>query len=346
MAKATQKKATPAAKGNVRPPATGASKTAQAASAQGRPAPTPARVPAQPAQRQQQQRQQVATRPANQVVDPASVANLPEFMRPDADIGKGAILTQDLEVPRLKLIQGTSKELNDYNDLRPGHFFHTTAEEIFDEPFKAVPIFVTRTYLLWRPLEDGGGILARADDGIHWSPGEGEFSVKLDRKDGGKEVTWHLAPTVQQSGLANWGTLNPEDKNSPPAATLMYNYLLAFPDHPELMPAVYTFQRSGIKAGRSFNTKIKTMRTPLFGSMFEFRAVEQQNKANQTFFNVSVLSAGVVQDEDAYMQFRALHEQFSNTGLNIRDLQSLQAEGENDGQHDADGGDAAGTPGF
>lgn len=310
------------------------SKAAQAAAHQGRAA--PAAIPAQP----KSSANVPAKRQEGAVVDPATLNNLPDFMRQDADLGKGDILMQDLEVPRLKLMQGTSKEIQEYNDLKPGHFFHTTAEEIFSEPFPVVPLYMTRTYLLWRPLESGGGILARADDGIHWSPGEAEFTVKLDKKDGGHEVVWKTAKTVQESGLANWGTLNPDDPNSPPAATLMYNYLLAFPNNPDLLPAVFTFQRSGIKAGRAFNTRIRGNRAAIFGQIYEFRAIEQTNNKNQTFFNVSAVSSGLVEEEEQYLMYKRLHEQFSRTGLNIRNIESLQEEAERDTDH---GGDAAGN---
>lgn len=326
-------KATAAKKPAAKPAAT-ASKAAQAAAHQNRPAPKPAPTPppAQP-------RASVpATRPAAQPpADPATVANLPAFMRQDADIGKEAIKSEDIEIPRLKLIQGLSPELQDYNELRPGNFFHPAAEMIFDEPFRAVPIFMDRRYILWRPRDQGGGVLARADDGVHWSPAEGEFTVTLDKKDGGGQVTWKLAKTVQQSGLANWGTMNPSDPNSPPAATLMFNYLLAFPDHPEVMPAILTFQRTSIKSGRKFNTKIKTVRTPLFGTVYEFSSFVDHNSRSQEFHNIAVKGAGLVEDEGLYNQYKALHQQFANVGFSIKDIEGLQDE-PGDNESDETGG--------
>lgn len=260
------------------------------------------------------------------VASSTAMAEIPAHMRGDIDMGKENISQQDMDIPRLKLIQGLSKELQLYDDLRPGHFFHTATETIFDEPFRVVPIYFDRQYILWRPLEDGGGILARASDGVHWSPSRGEFTVKLDRKDGGHQVTWKLAPTIQESGLANWGTLNPNDTNSPPAATLMYNFLLAFPDYPDLMPAVLTFQRSSIKIGRKFMTKLKTVRTPLFGSVFELSSVDDHNSANQDFKNISMVGAGLVTDPVMYENYKSLYQSLSKTGLNIRDIDSLQED--------------------
>lgn len=313
---------------------TASSKAAQAASHQGREAPREEPRKAAPVTA-------IARRESAPLPSAAAVASLPAFMRQDADLGKENIGKDDIEIPRLKMMQGLSPELQEYDGLKSGYFFHPAAEFIFDAPFKAVPIFMDQRYILWRPRDVGGGILARADDGVHWSPSSGEFTVQLDKKDGGDTVTWKLAPTVAQSGLANWGTMNAKDPNSPPAATLMYNFLLAFPDEPDLMPAVLSFQRSSIKMGRRFNTKLKTVRAPIFGTVWEFRSVEDHNSTGKDFFNIDVRSAGLVEDQAQYEMYRAMYETFSQKGLNIKDIEGLQ--GEEDTAGAADNGDNTGN---
>lgn len=277
---------------------------------------------------------------------PASVTEqLPAHMRNDVDMGKENIQNSDMDIPRLKLMQGLSKELTLYDDLRPGNFFHTASETIFDEPVRVVPVFFDRQYILWRPLEDGGGILARAADGQHWSPSSGEFEVKLDKKDGGAKVKWKLAPTVEASGLALWGTMDPGNNQSPPAATLMYNFVLAFPDNPDMMPAVLTFQRSSIRIGRKFMTKLKTVRTPIFGSVFTLSAFDDHNAAKQDYKNISLTGAGLVTDPEQYEMYKGLYLSLSKSGLNVRDIDSLQDEPDaKDGGDDDNGSE--GRPGY
>lgn len=332
MPKAAAKKAAPARK--PAPPAArpAPSKAARAAAHQGREA--PAEDEGRPVMHAEPRVQTPAVR--HQAPPPtAAVQNLPSFMRQDADLGKENIGKDDIEIPRLKLMQGLSPELQEYEGLRAGYFFHPAAEFIFDGPFRAVPVFMDQRYILWRPRDSGGGILARADDGVHWSPSNGEFTVQLDKKDGGATVTWKLAPTVAQSGLANWGTMDPNDANSPPAATLMYNFLLAFPDEPDLMPTVLSFQRSSIKMGRRFNTKLKTVRAPLFGTVWEFHSfIDTKKGANDDFFNIDVRSAGLVEDENQYHIYRQMYETFSSKGLSIKDIEGLQAE--DDAAHGGD----------
>lgn len=331
MAKATRAAVKPAA----RPPQT-QTRAQQAAQHQNRPAPPQTRVVVPQTRVAPREQGQVRPSPSNEMLS-YSGAVVPEYMRGDAGLGKENIGREDLETPRLKLIQGLSPELQAYDDLRPGNFFHSASEFIFNEPFIAVPIFMDKRYILWRPRDSGGGILARADDGIHWNPPRGEFTVQLDKKDGGGSVTWRLAPTVEESGLAAWGSMNPADPNSPPAATLMYSFVLAFPEEPDLMPAVLTFQRSGIKMGRRFNTKLKTTRLPLFGLKFEFRSFMDHNKSGQEFYNVDATSAGLVEDPQLYNQYKELHLSFKEAGLTIKDLEGLQAEEDQGQEAEGDG---------
>ena len=312
-----------------------ASRATQAAQHQNRPAPKPANRPAaQPAQRANvpaRSNGPTADPPRNAMAQYGDISNVPDFMREDIGLGKEFIGVDDVDTPRLKLIQGLSPELQAYNDLRAGNFFHTASDTIFDEPINVVVVYMDKRYILWRPRETGGGILARADDGIHWSPAQGTFTVQLDKKDGGHSVTWKLAPTVEKSGLALWGTMNPRDTQSPPAATLMYNAVIAFPDYPELMPSVFTFQRSSIKSARRFNRILSKSRHPIFGCVFKMGAFQDTNRAGQDFFNVQMEEAGLLKDQGLYNQYKTQHLQMKQAGLRIKDEGDLQQEEEHAG---------------
>ena len=272
----------------------------------------------------------------------AGSESLPDFMKGDVGKGTEGISHEDFEVPRLKLIQGLSPELEEYNELRAGNFFHTATETIFDEAIRVVPVFLDRQYILWNPREVGGGILARTNDGVHWNPPNGKFNAKLDKKDGGQEVTWETARTVKQSGLADWGSMNPEDPKSPPAATLMYNFVLAFPDFPDLPPAVLTFQRSAIRFGRRFNTRLKTMRAPIYGMIFSLSSATAVNKVGNKFYVPNIAGGGYVKEKPQYELYKGLYESFAAAGLNIRDMENLQDDptpDDGEGSGEAEGGE-------
>lgn len=332
-----------AAKPAARPAANaGASKAQRAAQSQGRdPQPSSgqrAAPPAEPKRNTLPARQQASTPAAF-----GDVNQVPAHMRADMGAGKEQLGREDIETPRLKLIQGLSPELQEYNDLRPGHFFHSASETIFDEPFRAVPIFIDKQYILWRPRDSGGGILARAPNGRDWQPGQGEFEVTLDKKDGGKKVVWKMAPTVQQSGLAEWGTMDPTDPKSPPAATLIYNFVLAFPDNPEILPAALSFQRSSIKMGRKLITKLMSNRFPIYGLIYTFSSTDDTNTRGQDFKNVSAQGAGMVEDPELYEMYKSMHESLKNVGLQLKDIDGLQDEAT--GDNVTDEGPAASGPG-
>lgn len=263
----------------------------------------------------------VAKRPTTELSN-----DVPDWMKKDVGKGTENIAPEDIDTPRLRLIQALSPELQQFNDLRAGNFFHPAAEHIFTKPFEVVTLYYDRRFILWQPRDAGGGILARADDGIHWSPPNTKFQVKLDKKDGGQTVTWETAKTVQESGLAEWGSMNPSDPNSAPAATRLLNFLFAFPANPELMPAVFSFQRSSIKIGRKLLAKIKTVRAPLYGMKWLMSSFIDTNRVGQDFHNIQIQGAGLIQDKDQYEQYKGLHEQFSQSGINVKDIEGLRDE--------------------
>jgi hypothetical protein len=108
----------------------------------------------------------------------------------------------------------------------------------------------------------------------------------------------------------------------------MLNYVLAFPEHPDIPPAVFTFQRTSIPNGKKLNSKIRVAaaRMPIFGMQFMFRAYEDTNRNGQKFFNCQATADGVVPDRKLYAHYSELYNQFRSTGINIKDVDSLQGE--------------------
>lgn len=249
---------------------------------------------------------------------------LPDFMKDAAGLGTEALDASDVEIPRVKLMQSLSPELEEYDTLKAGDFFHTLAEINMGSTVRISPIYIDTRFILWRPQDTGGGILARADDGVNWNPPNAEFDVEL--KKGGPKVKWRTADTVARSGLAEWGSSNPSDPNSPPAATRMYNMVVVFPDRPELPPAVITLQRSSIRIARRFIGKLKVTRAPSFGLIFVMSSVADQNNAGQSFKNFAFKADGFVENQEVYAQNHSIYKFFKAQGLKVKDLESVQGE--------------------
>ena len=272
--------------------------------------------------------------------------SMPAYAPEDVGMGLENAEAEDMETPRLKLIQALSPELETFNKLSAGDFLHTASDLIISEPVLVTPIYFDRRYILWNPRESGGGILARADDGVHWQPANTTFDVKLDKKNGGNKVAWKTADTVKRSGLSAWGSMDPNDPNSPPAATLMLNFLFAFPEHPDWMPAVVTFQRSSIRVGRRYVTKLKTIRAPMFGTVFELSSVDDRNNSGDKFKNYQMVSKGLIDPgSELFQTYKAMHLQFKEMGLKVKDLEGLQEDDVGDGA-DHDDGDEDGKPNY
>lgn len=247
---------------------------------------------------------------------------LPDFMQGKQGAGTDNLDVSDMEIPRIKLIQAISPEVTIHDNIKPGEFWHTLAEESLGKEVRVVPVFIDRRYILWKPRKSGGGILARADDGVHWNPGNAEFQVQLDNK---KNVTWRTKPTVEESGLAEWGSADPQDPNSQPAATLMYTFVVAMPDYPELGYAQLTLQRGSVTVAKNLIGKIRMHKAPSYGRVFKMASVDE-NGPSGPYVNYRFTADGFVQDETTFKAYEALYEQFRQKGLTIKDIETLNGD--------------------
>lgn len=247
----------------------------------------------------------------------------PEFMKQFAGQGTESIEARDVEIPRLQLLQSLSKEVSD-GDESPGTFYHSVLEESIGKSLNIIPVYTDIRYILWKPRHEGGGILARADDGKHWNPPYAEFEVK-PYKDSNKKVTWKTKPTIQESGLDQWGSYDPENENSQPAATKMYNIVAYLPDFPELSPCVITLQRGAIRQARKFMGKLKLSPAPSYGQVYTMSSYKE-NTGEGDFFSYSFERQGFVQDENLFNHTKGMYEKFASLGLNIKNVEELQDE--------------------
>lgn len=206
--------------------------------------------------------------------------------------------SSDVVIPRIKLLQGLSGECEAFEDARPGRFWHTGMDLNLGEQVEFVIISRKKKYLLVAPIEDGQGILARAEDFLNWDR-LGKWEVKVDKK---TTVTWEITDTnVVKSGLDQWGTYDPNDQNSPPAATLFYEYLVLLPEHLDLGPALLSLTRSQIKAAKKgLNDKIKLHQgagRPMQALNFLAKSVGDKNDDGQDFKNLQFTGNGFVSED-------------------------------------------------
>lgn len=226
---------------------------------------------------------------------------VPDWLQQETDANEDNFTSDDVIIPRVKLLQGLSGELEMHDHAKRGHFWHTGLDLDLGEEIRFIVCARRRKYLLTAPIADGQGILARADDAKTWNT-LGKWQVKF--KGVKNPVTWEIKDyDVEKSGLTKWGTQIPDDPDSPPAATLFYDYLVILPDHPELGPCVLTCQRSQIKqAKKGLNDKImlhKQNGRPMQGIMFGAKSFDDSSDG-QDFKNVIFTGKGFVRDKSLY----------------------------------------------
>jgi len=225
----------------------------------------------------------------------------------------------DATIPKVKLLQSTSGECSTFDTAKSGHFWHTGADQSFGDSFRFVIASRRKKYLLIAPIEDGQGVLARSEDGKTWDR-TGSWQVKIDKK---TTVAWEIKDLdVLKSGLTNWGTSDPSDPNSSPAATLVYEYLVLMPDFPDLGPAVVSLARSAIrKAKKGLNDKIQLQRgngRPLQSLLFNAKAVADSSDSGP-YNNWSFTSAGFA-DQELYQRAVNLSELLSEYVVKDEDM--------------------------
>lgn len=273
---------------------------------------------------------------------PTTAQQMPDFMKGKQGAGTDNLDTSDMTVPRIKLLQAISPEVSEFENAKAGEFWHTLAEQTLGRELLIVPVYVDKRYILWRPRKAGGGILARADDGINWNPPNITFDITLpetkksvkwttggDIVDAQGRVTAKNVGTVDASGLAEWGSYDPNDPNSQPAATLMYTLVIALPDYPDLGFAQLTLQRGSVRIARDLVGKLKISKAPSYGRVFRMSQFDDKNSTGDAYYNYRFKAEGFVSNPDHFNAYEALYKQFSETGLNIKDIDNLQEDDTN-----------------
>lgn len=250
-----------------------------------------------------------------QLTTPQQGDLIPEWMRGDAPgTGLEDIGQDDIATPRLVLLQALSPELEDHDGARAGEFWHSGVEQSLGGTVNLIPLRVVKRYVLWRPRPEGG-ILTRASDGVTWDNPHGEWDIKLKS---GKTVKWRTKQTVAESRLAEWGSSDPDNPDSQPAATLQYALPCLIAGKLDLGPAVMTLQRSGIKVAKKLLGRLKLVRAPIFGLSIPVQSVKETGPEGP-YYNVKFGQFGFVDDQGLYGLARGLSESFRDKPLVVKD---------------------------
>lgn len=234
--------------------------------------------------------------------------------------GAEGIDKTDITIPQIKLGQAMSSEVKDGSVEEGDLFLNVTGEVLAKagETLRFIPIAGSKEYLLWRDRNfENGGIMARAKksrdltkdgDPIYvWDkPGE-TFKNKVK---GAVAVEWttEVDGLIPTKGLDAWGSEIPGDDESGKAATAHHNYVVCLPDNGNMI-AAFSLSRTQVKAANDFNAMLKMANLPIYARLFTV-ATYEQTKGGDTWANLKMKPAGVLQDEETFNMLKDLHEQY------------------------------------
>ncbi len=233
-------------------------------------------------------------------------AGLPAYLQDyQGPTGAEGIDNEDLTIPRIMFAQAMSPVVKE-KKCEDGDIFLNITQEVLaqkGEPLEIVPLIAYKDYVLWRDRKDnGGGLMARASAVV--VDGETKYAWDLpnttfDNKIGGKKaVKWTTGVYVDDEGfdLKAWGSSDPDDPKSPPAAAVHHNYIVRLPQFGNMIAAM---SLSITKVGRAkdFNAMLKLGSAPIFSRKF-LLSTEDDNRDSGEFANVRFRPYGFVTEEE------------------------------------------------
>lgn len=255
---------------------------------------------------------------------------------------KTGFSAKDLTIPRIKVAQSLSPEVKEGDVVDGALFLNITGEELAapGEPLRFIPVATQVEYIVWRDRKDnGGGLLARArpvvENGVtryKWDNPNQTFEVKVG---GVSKQTWKIGEYVDEDGTAEWGTSIEGDEQSPPIATVHYNYLLALPDHGFTL-AAFSLSRTQAKRAKDLNAMIEMGILPMYARYFK-ASTEKDKRDLGDFFNVrfkpaGAMKPGVAEDETAFAYAKEQHDYYVAQGFTVQvdqDAAPDEAKGKN-----------------
>lgn len=197
------------------------------------------------------------TKPSDNTITPLD--SRPDYLPANVGgiTGVEGLTKDDYKTPRITLLQALSPQVKSFPGIAlPDQFWHTGMNVPLGNSFNMIATLVNKRVVVFRPRSDAEqGMIAFSRDAKNWDSG-GNQTVRVKLKDVPDTVIWNTGKDVLSSRLLEFGTSNPANPKSPPAATLFYEYLCYLPDMPDLSPCVLGISKTGIPNGKSLNTSL------------------------------------------------------------------------------------------
>jgi len=179
---------------------------------------------------------------------------------------------QNVTVPRVKLLQKMSDEVDKYNPkyiqgAEPGHFLNSLTGHNYGEELFVINLLFRNEFVVWRNRDSGGGIL-----GSFGSLAEAQEAIK--------------------------GQPKPEDFTI--TDTHSHVLLVKNPETGELdkTPVIMDFSSSKMRISRNWNSMIGLKGGNRFAGLWKLKSVSVTNKTGAQFMNLEAEWVGWATKED------------------------------------------------
>lgn len=199
---------------------------------------------------------------------------------------------EDLLIPRVKLLQPLSPEVDELN-MKAGQLINSLTKEVL--PHEFIPVFVFKEYLRFNPRD--------------------EKSEGFDDKFAPGALMWKTsdphAPEVEQTKFGPNGER--------PLGQQVLNFFSFFPGCD--MPIIVSFAKTSYKAGKQLYSLTKFCQGDMFSRKYTLTAKKETNDAG-TFWVLQVAPAGLATPEQ-FKAAEALWSSFSSkaASLNTHELE-------------------------
>lgn len=278
------------------------------------------------------------------ISDVSSSSNVPAFMQ-GAQAADTGFDVSDLIIPRVALMQGISPPVM-AGEVENAHFYHTTMGQDMGTEIDIVPILYRKQYTLWNPLHMGGGVIARASDGKTW---DSDFDVQVaPYKDFPKKLVRYSGEkggaVGKDIGLGAWGSADPENPDSGPAATVSHIFMFRSLQHFDLGPFIVFLQRSSEGVARDLMTKIRlvqdgALKVPMHGQVYRMTSKVAANNGGQEYNQYKFIANGYVPSQDMFDLLVREREEYGVTRFRTND-EDAQSEDQGGGRQTASAPDS------
>ena len=206
---------------------------------------------------------------------------LPAYMKDSAGLGNENVGVEDMEIPRLKLLQKMSDEVDKNHeayvtDADAGDFYITILDRLVKGPLYAISVSYKESFDVWRKREAGGGVFLGSFENLS------EANLTIGEQENPNE--WEAVQT--------------------------HNHMLLIKD-PETgalsTPVLTQMSVSKLKVSRNWNSQISMRGGDRFATLWEISPASVQNKSGQTYYNMTVRPKGWVTEDD-YKHAREVYQ--------------------------------------